>query len=292
MNRTRIPYADVNWPIVTGCARGCLWCWARGMAHRFDRSFAPAFHTERLAEPLRTRKPRRVLVAFTGDLFDPAIADEQIAAVFGVMAACPQHRFLVLTKRAERMAAWFQCAKMVAFRSVADGCGKLTPVGECLVAASVHLGDTWRTHATRGDWPLRNVWIGVSVTNQADADERIPHLLRCPAAVRWLSVEPLLGPLNLTPWIDYCDRRDVHGIVRNEAGQCSRCDAYCGVSWVAAGAMSGRLSTRTMGLDAEEWAMGLRDQCAAAGVAFAWKSPTGFPPLDGVVHDSMPEGRK
>ena len=249
MNRTRIPYADVNWPIVTGCSHGCPYCWARGMAHRFGRSFAPSFHAERLSEPIRARKPRRVLVAFTGDLFDPAITNDQIAAVFGVMAACPRHRFFILTKRAERMAEWF------AWVQQPGGAGV-----DAYFLAIEHYGYL----GNRYPWPLLNVWIGVSVTSQADAEERIPRLLRCPATKRYVSAEPLLGPVDL---IKLCDNGMLFG-----------------PDWVVAGAQSGPHAAPCD----PAWARRLRDDCKREGVPFAWKNPTGYPPLDGVVHGALP----
>ena len=128
-------------------------------------------------------------------------------------------------------------------------------------------------------WPLPNVWLGVSVTNQADADERIPHLLRCPAAVRWVSAEPLLGPLDLT-----------HGYtLPPEECVCvpdEKQPWLAGLDWVAAGFQSGPRAPESKPLTA---ARSLRDQCSVAGVYFAWKNPTGFPPLDGVVHNAMPK---
>jgi len=232
------------------------------MAHRFGKGkgFMPQFHADKLAEPLRRRKPARILVSFNGDLFDPAITDEQIAAVFGVMAACPQHTFLVLTKRAERMARWFAWV----------GKREMSVVGECTAEATVHLGDNWNSRGVWQDWPLPNLWLGVSVTNQADADARIPHLLRCQAAVRWVSAEPLLGDMDIRPALWH------------------RCNESKLIHWIVAGELSGPHTT----VFDVEWARDLRDQCAAAGAKFCWKSPTGYPPLDGVVHDAVPEDKR
>jgi protein gp37 len=223
VSKTAIPYAEESWSPVTGCSFGCKWCWSAALAHRFGRSFKPTFHADVLAQPLHWKKPRKVLVCFNGDLFGPEITGPQIESVFNVMAACVQHTFLVLTKRAGLMAEWFANA------------------------------------ATWTDPPLPNVWLGVSVTNQADADDRIPHLLKCPAAVRWVSAEPLRSDVNLLDCLEDID-------------------------WVAAGAMSG---PRAVPCDLD-WARQLRDDCAAAGVPFAWKNPTGYPLLDGVVHDALP----
>jgi protein gp37 len=278
---TNIPYANLggargeSWSPVTGCSFGCKWCWSAALAHRFKRSFKPTFHANALDQPMHWKRPRTVLVCFNGDLFGTEISDTQIAAVFGVMAACPQHTFLLLTKRPLGMASWFEWVQESRGLSNYETETCWESALEYMPRLDVR---NWNV------WPLPNVWLGVSVTNQADADARIPHLLKCPAAVRWVSAEPLLGDINLTPWIDYCDRRDMRGIVRTPEGKCSRCESYCGVSWVAAGAMSGPRA-EPCNLD---WARMLRDDCAGAGVKFCWKNPTGFPPLDGVVHDALP----
>jgi protein gp37 len=131
------------------------------------------------------------------DLFHEKLTNEEIAAVFGVMAACPQHTFQVLTKRAKRMREWFEWARATGRR----------PARARLRAARRWPGPTadrarggryLQQSATDVSWPLPNVWLGVSVENQDAADERIPELLRTPAAVRFLSCEPLLGPVDST----------------------------------------------------------------------------------------------
>jgi len=238
-------------------------------------NFSPRFHPERLADPLHWRKPRRVLVAFNGDLFGPEITDKQIAAVFGVMAACPAHQFLVLTKRAERMAHWFEVIGTVdAARSVLNAVDNQFrhTLGISLAGRAILLKGSLPIHAVR--WPLPNVLLGVSVTNQTDADERIPHLLRCPAAVRWVSAEPLCGALDLRSWLLPVARKSAVEFTVTQPR----------LDWVVAGAMSGA--------HAEPcdfyWPRNLRDDCAEARVLFAWKNPTGYPPLDGVVHDALP----
>jgi protein gp37 len=127
-----------------------------------------------------------------------------------------------------------------------------------------------------GPWPLPSVWLGVSVTNQADADARIPHLLRCSAAVRWLSCEPLLGKIRVfDPGCPHAVQTPLNEVMPGG-----------GIDWLVVGAQSGAGNRETL-FDVD-WARSLRDQCAAARVAFAFKNPTGFPPLDGVVHSALP----
>jgi protein gp37 len=173
----------------------------------------------RLAEPLSWRKPCRVFVNSMSDLFHESVPFEFVDRVFAVMALCPQHTFQVLTKRPERMAEYL--------RSIADeddvagswGMMRLgNAAGDLLDGEWIHgegkrhrtsiehfISDTHEIddedsgyEAQPVAWPLPNVWCGTSVEDQARADERVPHLLRCPAAVRFLSCEPLLGPVKFS----------------------------------------------------------------------------------------------
>lgn len=255
MGKTSIPYGGPNgesWSPVTGCSRGCAYCWSRTLAHRFHRSFVPTFHSSRLTDPLRWRKPRRVLVCFNGDLFDRKISNEEIAAIYNVMATTSRHVFLILTKQAARMAEWYEW--VAKFRRYArDACRR---VPESFGGVP---------------WPLPNAWVGVSCTNQADADARIPGLLRCPAEVHWLSAEPLLGAIDLSrPY-------------RNPGWPCDETLVF-GLDWVVTGFQSG-VGAPTENL---EHARKLRDACAAERVPFMFKDPTGFPYLDGHIHGAMP----
>jgi protein gp37 len=199
------------------------------------------------------------------DLFHESVPDEWIDRVFAVMALCPQHRFQVLTKRSARMREY-----LTAFAGRAEEFGKALAA----VVRSARL--PFQAGIETIDdmlWPLPNVWPGVSVEDQQRADERIPDLLATPAAVRWLSCEPLLGPVDLTRIHEVFDgglgcswesclngrRFDVWG--EGEIDGCTKID------WVIAGGESGP-AARPMH---PEWARGLRDQCAAAGVPFFFK---------------------
>lgn len=159
---------------------GCAHCFAERINVRWGGpdylKMADSFRLDEdaLRLPLRWRRPRMVFVCSMTDLFHEDVPDEYIDQVFAVMAMCPLHTFQVLTKRAERMRQYVLGA---------DGREFKVPFGE------------WQREPF--DWPLPNVWCGVSVEDQARADERIPHLLGTPAAVRFLSCEPLLGPVDL-----------------------------------------------------------------------------------------------
>lgn len=185
-----------------------------------------------LGAPLRWKKPRRVFVSSMSDLFHEALPDQDVADVFRVMSRATWHTFQVLTKRAERMAA-------------------IMP----------------RIVATFG--PLPNVWLGVSVENQAAADKRIPFLLSTPAAVRFLSCEPLLGPVDLSAFLS-CPFDG--GSIDAHPKICDRCGRSHEIhrpstDWVIVGGESGP-GARPMHPD---WARGIRDACTAAGVAFFFK---------------------
>ena len=138
-----------------------------------------------LDQPLRWRKPRRVFVDSMSDLFHEAVPDEFIFAVLGVAALTPHHTFQILTKRAERMHDLLTC-----FRGLEDAAVK-----SCVGNALSRIGILAVDHVN-WTWPLPNVWLGVSAEDQARLDERVPLLLQTPAAVRWVSAEPLLGPLD------------------------------------------------------------------------------------------------
>jgi protein gp37 len=209
---------------------------------------------EHLADPLRWTKPRRVFVNSMSDLFHEGLANEEIAAVFGVMAASPRHTFQVLTKRAKRMREWFEWASTLRASDgvlgprTAFGCAVTTG----LVLRAARLEDVMSNHAVAlldVSWPLRNVWIGVSAEDQERADDRVPELLRTPAAVRFVSYEPALGPLELERWM----RRNSDAL------------GYLGsaLDWVIVGGESGP-HARPFDI---AWARSAVLQCKTAGVA-------------------------
>jgi protein gp37 len=260
MGDTNIEWTDKTWNPLRGCtpvSEGCRNCYAAGVAARFSgpgQSYeglaqmterGPRWTgeirevTDHLQDPLHWRKPSRVFVNSMSDLFHPAVSDEFIAKVFGVMAAASRHTFQVLTKRPQRM------ADLLADPAFAQR------VGEEFA---------WGVRA----WPLPNVWLGTSVEDQAAAEARIPHLLRTPAAVRFLSCEPLLGPIDLVGC--GCEGGDGYTNAHTEP-DCWRHGRGPCVDWVIAGGESGH-GARPMDL---AWARSLRDQCNEAGVAFFFK---------------------
>lgn len=215
MADSSIEWTDKVWNVTRGCSRvspGCGGaaghggCYAERQAFRFGGPGMPyeglvrlgnqgprwtghvRLVAEKLNEPSRWKKPRRIFVNSMSDLFHESLSNEQIAAVFGVMAQCPQHTFQVLTKRAKRMREWFEWADQTGVDVAAP------PPDFVVTTCAVNLGAEIDELAR--PWPLPNVWLGVSAESQEYADERIYDLLATPAAVRFVSYEPALGPVD------------------------------------------------------------------------------------------------
>ncbi|MFE2751506.1 DUF5131 family protein [Actinosynnema sp. NPDC059335] len=286
-SNSAIEWTETTWNPVTGCDKtsaGCgqpRWdgddtggCYALAMAKRLKamgsdkyqrdgnpRSSGPGFavtmHPDVLNQPLHWRQPRRVFVNSMSDLFHPLVSDDFIARTFAIMQLAGQHTFQILTKRSPRMRHLLGDREFLTHvddhrARLAPGCGDVT-------------------------WPLPNVWLGVSAEDQLHGDRRISDLRRTPAAVRFVSAEPLLGPLDLTrhlaphtttAWTpqhlhDTAQKRLLAQHVRAAARRLG--DYY--IDWVIAGGESGP-GARPMH---PTWARALRDQCAAAGVAFFFK---------------------
>lgn len=274
-DRTGISWTDTTWNPIRGCSRvseGCRNCYAETMAARFcgpgepyeglaDRTRKGSkwtgdvrFIVEHLADPLHWKRPRRIFVNSMSDLFHDSLQNEQIAAVFGVMAACPQHTFQVLTKRAERMLEWFEWMHSDPLVRLSRA---LTTYG---LDRHVHRMQAYgpNDRGVGNPWPLVNVWLGVSCESQ-EHDDRIAMLCETPAAVRFISAEPLLGPLDIAEFLD-------------PAG--SPCGENNDVlDWVIAGCESGP-GMRPCNVG---WLRSLRDQCQGAGVPFFLKQAVETP---------------
>ena len=189
-----------TWNPVTGCdavSEGCTNCYAETIATRFAGTkaypdgFAVTLRPERLTQPIRWARPRRIFVNSMSDLFHDAVPREYLVEIFAVMAAAERHTFQVLTKRHARMRALLNDDAFIA---------------EVEFAARHHRAGAKNSTPSWGaddemPWPLPNVWLGVSVETQQWADIRIPALEDTPAAIRFLSCEPLLGPLDLSRWL-------------------------------------------------------------------------------------------
>lgn len=263
---TKIQWTEKTWNPVRGCVKispGCKHCYAstfaerfRGVAgHPYEQGFDLRLVPDKLRDPLGWKKPAMVFVNSMSDLFQIGVPFEFVDQVFAVMAITPEHTYQVLTKRPERMRQYLEHypPKTVL----------VPPVDKRIAAAASEITDSPCAAGLVEDqgWPLPNVWLGVSVENQKYADERIPLLLETPAAVRFLSVEPLLESVDISPFIGYREHVDFKQ----------------GADWVIVGGESGP-GARPFNLN---WAEGLREQCRAADVAFFMKQIGSRPVWDG-----------
>ena len=271
---SKIEWTDATWNVVIGCDKvspGCDHCYAIRTAHRFQEHPNPAVAAayagteqggdwtgrvnlveSRLDLPLRWKRPRRIFVNAQSDLFHANVPDEFIARVWAVMASAPRHTFQVLTKRHGRMRSLLSSEE---FRLAVQR--RIPHAG-----ASRYVAAYWKT------WPLPNVWLGVSVEDQARANLRVPALLDTPAAVRWLSCEPLLGPVRLDYMdIDHGRFYQVNTLTGRNTDMARPCEDVTSIDWVVVGGESGP-GARPMHPD---WARQLRDQCVEAGVPFLFK---------------------
>jgi protein gp37 len=250
--KTSISWTDWSWGVVRGCTRvseGCRFCWAERMAARnlpgmrspkdgqpYARTVNGAPHwvkpaeliESKLSEPLHWRTPRRVFVASSADIFHEALSDHARDLIFTAMNAANQHTYQILTKRPKEMLRY-------------------------VTAPERRTG--WLSVCAR--WPLPNVWLGVSCEDQATADVRIPLLLQTPAALRFVSLEPLLGLIDL---------------LYSAFDGAESFNAMGGLSWAIVGGESGP-KARPCNV---EWVRSLRDQCRTAGCAVFLKQMGSF----------------
>ena len=227
---TKIQWCDETWQPITGCTAACPYCYCQrfiprlmanpATAHQYRNGFAPTCHPERLDIPSKWRKPRRIFVNSMGDLFDPGIPFAFIHKVISQVVFIERHKYLILTKQPARMR------------------------------------DIMRFYGPSGAM-CDNLWLGISATNQSELNQRLPILHDTPAAHRFLSLEPMQGPID--PLL-----------------------VTFPVDWVIVGPQTG---PRAVALH-PNWVRYVRDVCKAAGVPFFLKSTT----LDGVEYTEFPEG--
>lgn len=249
--QSKIEWTDATWNPVTGCTKvseGCRNCYMARTVPRFGQDpWKVVLHPERLHHPITWKRPRRIFVNSLSDLFHEDVPDEFILECLTVMAIAKRHTFQVLTKRPDRM------------RKLLSKWG----------AEDIYL--YW--HSFSGEpreiysWPLPNVWFGVSIENQETADERIPLLLQTPAEVRFISAEPLLGPVDLSRPLKFYDIAKVERRLLDPVEKAVPIGRDKAIGWVIAGGESGP-GARPMHPD---WVRSIRDQCQAAGVPFFFK---------------------
>lgn len=255
-----------TWNPVTGCTKvspGCDNCYAETIAERFrghaafPKGFDVQIRTTKVNDPLTWRKPTRVFVNSMSDLFHVEVDQHWIADIFAVMAAARSHTFQLLTKRHGRMRSLLNDPPWV------DEV-RTRAIGKGLPA------DQWQ-------WPLPNLWLGVSVENQQWADIRIPALIDTPATVRFLSCEPLLGPVDLFAGDHSTHERDWDGSDDYICLDCSTDErqvpwrvidrSNLGIDWLITGGESGRKARPAH----PDWFRSLRDQCQEGGIAYFHK---------------------
>jgi len=328
-DNTPIEWADATVNAINGCSvlsPGCKYCYAMKLAgtrlkHHpsraaltVDTKAGPVWtgevrlHEPALFQPLRWRRSRTIFWNAHGDTFHEAVPDEWIDRMFAAMALTPRHKHLVLTKRSSRMRAYFTA------RSSGHAVWRAME-GLAQNQQQAHIRDSWYGGPV-GKWPLPNVWLGVSAEDQARADERIPDLLATPAAGRFLSCEPLLGPIDLTSiTLPTCTQKFDALVGMGWGLQSERYGGgrlHHGATKSPYGKIDGIIVGGESGPDARPmraaWARSLRDQCAVAGVDFHFKQWGEFRPtsdcngpymmrvgkrsagrdLDGVIHDALP----
>lgn len=234
MGDSKIEWTDKTWNPITGCtpiSEGCQNCYAARMAKRLsgrygypaDEPFRPGvLHEDKLKDPFKWRKPQKVFVCSMGDIMHEQVSWRDVVTVFDVIKANPQHIFMILTKRPEGLAYFRLNGPLV------------------------------------GSEPLPNLWLGVTAENQRTADERIPILLQIPAAVRFVSVEPMLGPVDIAYWLNGAPEQYAPDRWQQ---------TYPPLDWVIVGGETGP-GARPMH---PEWVRSLRDQCVNARVPFFFK---------------------
>ena len=262
MNKTNIEWTDETWNPVTGCTKistGCLNCYAKEMANRLKlmgakhyqhhNPFGVRANLDSLYKPIRGKKGKRIFVCSMGDLFHEGIESQWRDQVIPSVAIQPKHTFQVLTKRSGNMFNY------------------MTGEGQ-LVAARAGVQS-----------PIPNLWLGVTAENQDRADVRIPLLLKTPASVRFVSVEPMLEKVNILPYIGYNAYKcscgwhetemdiDLTGSHQNRSTRCyrcgSECEGYIACDWVIVGCESGPKRRECK----IEWIREIVAQCKSAGVA-------------------------
>ncbi len=253
--------------LVSGCTRcspGCDHCWALAMEKRFDRQpkktifdkEAERFigqrffgniriHPERLSIPLKRKKP--TVWALWNDMAHEQVNEGFFWEVMEVINVCPEHIFLLLTKRPQNLKRQFDHLGGLPFNQ------KAVDDFECY----------WRERL-----PLKNLWLGITVCNQAEADEKIPILLQIPAAVRWVSYEPALSGVDFTPWLRCggCGYSKADMVLHGDHRLCKNQTPI--LDWICMGGETGP-GARPMKL---EWVRDIRDQCQAANVPFFFKA--------------------
>lgn len=331
MGKSKIEWCDRVWNPVTGCTKvspGCEHCYAERMAHRFGKQWGlpednPFKVTKRkdkeFIRPLQWKNPSKIFVCSMGDLFHEDVQERWIDGIFSIMgltydvaesdkenvitAYKQRHTYLILTKRPERMQKYIQKLALSEWETLRKRFYDFSMTA-CDFYYKAQYIDHMNASMTVATWikdGMPGLWLGVTAENQEQADKRIPILLQIPAAKRFVSVEPMLGAVDLKPWLDghgaagpvaICKK---HGIVEPTIDNgledndevCPKCCLpldYSALDWVICGGESGP-GARPMHPD---WVRSLRDQCKTADVPFLFKQWGEYGPDDEGESDNLP----
>lgn len=261
MSESKIEWTERVWNSTTGCnkvSQGCKNCYAEVMharlgrmgQNKYSRPFLDgAFaHEPSLALPFKWKKPAKIFVNSMSDSYHPNISVEHIAKMYAIMFLTPRHTFQHLTKRPERRLAILKSPEF--FEHLHKYCNQYHQ--EFVEPATA---ERYSFAEIKKQFPLNNIWEGTSAENQSTADERIPLLLQTPAAIRWVSAEPLLGPIDFATTVAAVAVTETGG--RNLPG----------LDWIVVGGESGN---KRRPFDSD-WARQIRDYCASTGVKFFMK---------------------
>lgn len=291
MSKTKIEWTEKTWNVFTGCDKvspGCDNCYAKPMANRFkgmngypaDNPFKPTFHPDRLDQPLKWKKGCKIFICSMGDLFHKDNSFDQIAAVYGVMAACPEHTFQILTKRPKRMREFYEWVSKHHSFDVESGSRFKEMESRdfsyaCYSYAHKYLVPN-RYDDNLPNWPLPNLIHGVTAENQDQLNKRATILLELKAKgyilKTFVSIEPLLGAVKLDDHYLGCNCND-----SEYPGYCLNQNHNTKLDWVIVGGENGH-KARPMHPD---WVRSIRDQCKEAGTPFFFKGWGEFAPYTG-----------
>ena len=311
MSKSSIEWTEETWNPITGCSKvstGCKNCYAEVMSKRLQNMNAASkvkyggildergnfngvinFSEKALLEPLKKKKPTMYFLSMS-DLFHENVKWEWINKIFAVMALTPYHTYQILTKRPERMLEYFmreeKSQKFEILHAVQEMQDMLTNEQVKHVTHKIwwelYEGETEIERMDRKYIILPNVWLGTSVENQTQANKRIPYLLQAPAAVRFLSCEPLLGDIQFKETTEFKEQGGYdpdYQVIDYLKGEIfsSKYDVQNehdfsthkinGIDWVIVGGESGH-NARPMH---PEWAISIRNQCKEAKVPFFFK---------------------
>ncbi len=288
---TGISWTDETWNPIVGCSKispGCQNCYAAESAKSVRLQQFPqyqavkewngviAFVESALPKPLRWKKPKKIFVCSMSDLFHENVTDEMRDRVFAVMRLCPQHTFQVSTKRPENAIKYLTEKTRIRIANLLNSYSPLNPY--TLLGHKEQYRFATSRHLVT--FPLPNVWVGVTVENQEMANQRIPTLLEIPAAKRWLSMEPLLGKVDLENII-FPDG-DIAGVLSE-----SNCHLWYDnlINWVVIGGESGK-NARPCNVNLIQ---AIADQCKQSGVA-VWVKQLGKNSIGDTGYRVHPKG--